>query len=155
MVGGGGGGGNILTIFSELTQKSNKMCVQETLDTKKKEAREELQHWEDYLKKVSLLLVVSCPVNNGGHWVGRSPEKGQFDVQFPVHHGGCIRWGDYFKKVSVLLVIVWEGHLNRSLCHWLFMPSQPQRLVGGKATSHKGQFATGCLKDKSKVGGDF
>ena len=50
---GGGGGGNILTIFSELTQKSNKMCVQETLDTKKKEAREELQHWEDYLKKVS------------------------------------------------------------------------------------------------------
>ena len=48
-----GGGGKILTIFSELTQKSNKMCVQETLDTKKKEAREELQHWEDYLKKVS------------------------------------------------------------------------------------------------------
>ena len=45
-----GGGG---TIFSELTQKYYKMCVQETLNSKKKEAREELQHWEDYLKKVS------------------------------------------------------------------------------------------------------
>ena len=39
--------------------------------------------WEDHLKKVSLLL----------------------DVQFPVHHGGCIRWGDYLKKVSVLLIV--------------------------------------------------
>ena len=99
----------------------------------------EVTGWEDHLEKVSLLL----------------------DVQFPVHHGGgettskrsVCSW--LFHAWSTMKVIVWEGHLNRSLCHWLFMPSQPQRLVGGKATSHKGQFATGCLKDKSKVGGDF
>ena len=57
------------------------MCVQETLDSKKKEAREELQRWEDYLKKVSFATGCFMP---GQPW--RSL-------------GGTITW----KKVSLLL----------------------------------------------------
>ena len=78
--------------------------MQETLDTKKKEAREELQRWEDYLKKVSLLVVVV---------VGRLPEKGQSDggvgktTRKRLVHWWWWWWcEDYLNKISPLVMVV-------------------------------------------------